>query len=57
MIDDAQINTITVMIMQVPCCSGLLQMVKSASEQAMRKVPVKAMVVSIKGEILQEEWV
>ena len=25
MIDHAQINTITVMIMQVPCCGGLFQ--------------------------------
>ena len=57
MIDHAQINTITVMIMQVPCCGGLLQIAKAAVSSAQRKVPVKLMVVSIEGTILREEWV
>jgi hypothetical protein len=57
MIDEANINTLTVMIMQVPCCGGLIQMAKMAVSQASRKVPVKAIVVSLQGEILQEEWV
>lgn len=55
--DDAEINTLTVMIMQVPCCSGLLQLAVQAQQQAKRKVPVKCQVVSLEGEILQEEWV
>jgi len=53
--EDAQINTLTVMIMQVPCCMGLLNLVQEAAESA-RKVPIKSLVVGIKGEILQEEW-
>ncbi|PLW93814.1 MAG: 4Fe-4S ferredoxin [Marinilabiliales bacterium] len=57
LVDDAKINTMTVMIMQVPCCGGLLQMVQTAVQNASRKVPVKAVVVGIQGEILQEEWV
>jgi hypothetical protein len=57
MIDEANINTLTVIIMQVPCCGGLLQMAKAASSQASRKVPIKAIVVSMQGEILKEEWV
>jgi NAD-dependent dihydropyrimidine dehydrogenase PreA subunit len=56
MIDQAQINTITVMIMQVPCCGGLLQIVKAAVAASPRKVPVKLMVVSIEGAIIREEW-
>lgn len=56
MIDEANINTITVMIMQVPCCGGLVQMVQSAVEQAQRKVPLKAIVVSVQGDILAEQW-
>jgi len=56
MIDHAQINTITVMIMQVPCCGGLLQIVKSAASAAQRRVPIKLMVVSIEGAIIREEW-
>jgi predicted transcriptional regulator len=57
MIDIAKINTITVMMMEVPCCGGLLQMVRSAMANAHRKVPVKKMIVGISGEVLQEEWV
>lgn len=57
MIDEAQINTLTVMIMQVPCCGGLLQMAKTAWENASRKIPLKAIVVGLEGEILSEEWV
>jgi ferredoxin len=57
LIDDAKINTLTVMMMQVPCCGGLLRMVRMASEQAERKVPVKSVIVGVEGEILQEEWV
>ena len=57
MIDETGINTITVMVMEVPCCSGLLQMVKKAVNDSDRKVPVKLMVAGIAGEILKEEWV
>jgi NAD-dependent dihydropyrimidine dehydrogenase PreA subunit len=56
MIDHAGINTITVMIMQVPCCGGLLKIVQQAASAAQRKVPIKTMVVSIEGGIIQEEW-
>jgi NAD-dependent dihydropyrimidine dehydrogenase PreA subunit len=57
MIDQAKVNTITVMMMEVPCCGGLLQMVKAASAAASRKVPVKQMICSISGEIINDEWV
>jgi NAD-dependent dihydropyrimidine dehydrogenase PreA subunit len=57
MIDVAKVNTITVMMMEVPCCGGLLQMVKTALSNASRNVPVKKMIVGINGEVLQEEWV
>jgi len=57
LIDEARVNTITVMMMEVPCCGGLSQLVKMAAAQATRKVPVKETIVSIKGEILDESWV
>jgi len=57
LIDGAKVNTITVMIMEVPCCGGLLQMVKSAVATSSRKVPVKLMIAGIAGEILRQEWV
>lgn len=55
--EDAKINTLTVLIMQVPCCMGLLNLAKQALEQSKRKVPLKSIVVSLEGEILEEGWV
>jgi len=57
LIDEAKINTLTVMMMQVPCCGGLLQLVKSAASASERKVPVKAVIVGVEGEILKSVWV
>jgi NAD-dependent dihydropyrimidine dehydrogenase PreA subunit len=57
LIDVAMINSITIMIMEVPCCGGLLQMVKSAALSASRKVPLKLIIAGITGDILREEWV
>jgi hypothetical protein len=54
--DEAKINTLTVLIMQVPCCTGLLHLAQQAAEGATRKVPIKYVVVGVQGEILQEEW-
>ncbi|NCO38539.1 MAG: 4Fe-4S ferredoxin [Armatimonadetes bacterium CG_4_9_14_3_um_filter_66_14] len=56
LVDDAKINTLTVMTMEVPCCYGLLQLAKDAVEQASRKIPIKSKVVSRRGDILSEEW-
>ena len=57
MIADAKINTLTVPIMEVPCCGGLMQMAKIAVQQSGRNIPIKKIVVGIKGDVLQEEWV
>lgn len=56
LIDDAKINTITVAIMEVPCCGGTISFVQQALQRASRKVPVKAIVIGVNGDILQEEW-
>ena len=57
LIDQAKINTLTVMIMQVPCCRGLLQLAQRAVQEAGRKIPIKSVVVGIQGNLLKEEWV
>ncbi|MDD3739085.1 MAG: 4Fe-4S ferredoxin [Lentimicrobiaceae bacterium] len=57
MIDLAQINTITVVIMEVPCCGGLVQLVRTATENASRKVPIKKIVIGVQGEIKEESWI
>ena len=55
MIDMAEVKSITVAIMEVPCCSGLTALVMQALEKASRKVPVKRIVVSVTGKVLAEE--
>jgi NAD-dependent dihydropyrimidine dehydrogenase PreA subunit len=57
LIDHAKVNTIHVLMMEVPCCGGLTRLVNKAVSLANRKVPVKATVVSIGGEVLSEEWI
>lgn len=57
MIDDSNINTLTIMIMEVPCCGGLLKIAQTALKQAQRKIPLKLMVIGIRGELLKEEWI
>ncbi|MGR3175207.1 MAG: 4Fe-4S ferredoxin [Candidatus Scalindua sp.] len=58
LIDDAKINTLTVVIMKVPCCMGLTQIAKSGVDKATRKIPIKQVVVDVEGgEILSEDWI
>jgi Fe-S-cluster-containing hydrogenase component 2 len=57
LIDEAQVNSITVMIMEVPCCAGLLRIARMAAERAERKVPIHLVVVGIDGEVRREERV
>lgn len=57
LIDQARVNTITVALMEVPCCGGLLQMLQIARAQASRNVPLKKIIIGIKGEILEDAWV
>ncbi len=57
LIETAEVNTITVMTMEVPCCGGLLRLAQEAAGKAARKIPVKHVMVSLQGEILSESWV
>lgn len=57
MITGSLINTLTVVMMEVPCCGGLLQIAQAGIKLAGRKVPVKRVIVSVRGDIMQEEWV
>jgi NAD-dependent dihydropyrimidine dehydrogenase PreA subunit len=57
MVDTAGVKSITVMVMEVPCCGGLFQMVRQAVAQAARPLPVTLTVVGLQGEILSAETV
>ena len=56
LLEDAKVNSITVAIMQVPCCRGLSVLVSQALGESRRKVPVKTVTVSLQGDVLKEEW-
>lgn len=51
LIDEATIKSLTVITMEVPCCSGLLQMVQRAIATAQRRVPLTWIKIGIKGEV------
>lgn len=57
LIDSAHINTLTVVVMEVPCCGGLLQLATLGANQANRKVPIKKIVVGMQGNIIEESWI
>ena len=49
----AGIKSVTVAIMEVPCCSGMPVIVKKGMEAANKKVPMKEIVLSLQGKILK----
>ncbi len=57
LIDEAQIDTLTVAVMEVPCCGGLLRIAKEAAAEAKRKVPIRRIVVGVEGEVLSQDWI
>jgi ferredoxin len=57
LIDHGGIRSITVLIMQVPCCKGLAHLVSEAARRAQRKIPVTCLTVGLNGERLNEERV
>jgi ferredoxin len=57
MIVRSTINTLTVIIMEVPCCGGLLQLAAKAVAESGRKIPLKLVVIGTRGDVLKEEWV
>lgn len=57
MINEAELKSITVMVMQVPCCSGLLQLAKQAISYTGANINLKVIVIGVNGDVLQEALV
>ena len=56
-IDRGGINALTVVTMEVPCCGGLLALARDACGRARRKIPLKSVVVAIRGGgVLSERY-
>ena len=47
------IKSITVVRMEVPCCAGMERAVKMAVKESGKKIPVKTVVISTEGELLE----
>jgi hypothetical protein len=56
MISDTKINSLTVVMMEVPCCGGLLHMAQTARTNAGRNIPIKQAIISVQGEVIEEDW-
>ncbi len=56
MIDEAMIDTLTVLRMHVPCCGGLVKLALEARSKATRNVPIKSVTVDPEGNVLEEVW-
>ena len=54
LIDHAGVRSLTVLTMEVPCCRGLLMLVKQAAAASSRDVPVRWVELSVEGKVLQE---
>jgi hypothetical protein len=55
LIDGAAIRSLTVAVMEVPCCGGLVRLAQAAAAQASRPVPLRVVVVSVQGQVLVEQ--
>ena len=49
---ESDIKSLTVVTMEVPCCSGLNYMAKQAIESSGKDIPLKEVTIGIKGDIL-----
>jgi NAD-dependent dihydropyrimidine dehydrogenase PreA subunit len=51
----SDIQSITILRMEVPCCSGIERIVQTALQRSGKKIPLNELVISINGEILHGE--
>ncbi|MBN2076997.1 MAG: 4Fe-4S binding protein [Dehalococcoidales bacterium] len=49
----SSVRSLKVVHMEVPCCSGLVHMVKQAILQSGKEIPIKEVTIGIKGKILE----
>ncbi len=55
--ETAQLKSLTILIMEVPCCSSMTQIIKKAYDAVKPDLPVKQVVISTRGTILEEcDW-
>jgi len=55
MIDNSSINSLIVILMEVPCCGGLWHIAQQAHANATRKISVKKVIIGVDGNLLRKE--
>jgi len=53
--ENANIRSITALIMEVPCCSGLPMILKKAMDAAEKDIPMEKIIISTRGDILKRD--
>jgi ferredoxin len=54
-LQENDIKEISIVNMEVPCCSGLVQIVRQALEASGKKLPVNICTLGVAGEVLQQQ--
>lgn len=56
-ISTCNLNSLTILIMEVPCCSSMVGIIKAAMEEAGKTVPVEQITLSTRGEVIgRSRW-
>lgn len=50
-----KLKSVTILIMEVPCCASMLQIVKKAYKDAKATVPIRQVVISTQGKVLNDQ--
>ena len=51
----SSVKSVTVVVMEVPCCQGLPLIIKRGMQMAGKDIPMELAIVSVRGEILKKE--
>jgi ferredoxin len=51
------LESITVLRMEVPCCGGLAQAAKIGRDKSGVKIPIKVVTISLEGEVLKRDYI
>jgi ferredoxin len=55
LIEHSGIRSLAVATMEVPCCRGLLALVRKAASQAQRSIPISWVEIGVQGQVLRQE--
>lgn len=51
------LESITVLRMEVPCCGGIAQAAKIGRDNSGINIPIKVITISLEGEVLKREYI